>query len=96
MLYFGQAPEAPIDNRSLFERLEENRMKKQVGVGGGLGVRVQEVVGIVEVVGNKTNIKGFQWSQEEHEEEYAFKNNLFNRGLEEDESQFLDAVDDAK
>ena len=60
MLYFGQAPEAPIDNRSLFERLEENRMKKQVGVGGGLGVRVQEVVGIVEVVGNKTNIKGFQ------------------------------------
>ena len=30
------------------------------------------------------------------QEEHAFKNNTFNKALEEDEAQFLDAVDAAR
>ena len=30
------------------------------------------------------------------QEEHAFKNNTFNKGLEEDEAEFLDAVDAAR
>ena len=57
-----QAPEAPIDNRSLFEKLQEQK-----------------------------DIKEMKW-----QEEHAFKNNTFNKGLEEDEAEFLDAVDAAR
>ena len=57
-----QAPEAPIDNRSLFEKLQEQK-----------------------------DLKEMQW-----QEEHAFKNNTFNKALEEDEAQFLDAVDAAR
>merc|ERR1712083_214865 len=57
-----EAPEAPIDNRSLFEKLQEQK-----------------------------DLKEMQW-QEEHD----FKNNTFNKALEEDEAQFLDAVDAAR
>ena len=57
-----QAPEVPIDNRSLFEKLQEQK-----------------------------DLKEMQW-----QEEHAFKNNTFNKALEEDEAQFLDAVDAAR
>merc|ERR1712130_162208 len=57
-----EAPEAPIDNRSLFEKLQEQK-----------------------------DLKEMQW-----QEEHAFKNNTFNKALEEDEAQFLDAVDAAR
>ena len=36
-------------------------------------------------------MKEMQW-----QEEHAFKNNTFNKALEEDEAQFLDAVDAAR
>ena len=32
----------------------------------------------------------------EWQEEHAFKNNTFNKALEEDEAEFLDAVDNAR
>merc|ERR1712098_213358 len=54
------APEEPVDSRSLFERLEEQRVKKQ----------------------------------EEWDEEHKFKNQF--RGLDDDEVDFLDRVDDVR
>jgi len=54
------APEEPVDNRSLFERLEEQRVKKQ----------------------------------EEWDEEHKFKNQF--RGLDDDEVDFLDKIDDVR
>lgn len=53
-----EAPEAPVDNRSLFERLEEQKLKKQ----------------------------------EEIDEQFALKNQV--KGLDEDETEFLDFVAD--
>ena len=52
------APEEPVDNRSLWERLEEQKQKKQM-----------------------------DW-----DEEHKFKNQF--RGLNDDEVDFLDKVDD--
>merc|ERR1711909_163321 len=54
------APEEPVDSRSLFERLEEQRVKKQ----------------------------------DEWDEEHKFKNQF--RGLDDEEVDFLDRVDDVR
>ena len=54
------APEEPIDNRSLWERLEEQKQKKQM-----------------------------DW-----DEEHKFKNQF--RGLNDDEVDFLDKIDDIR
>jgi len=55
-----EAPEEPQDHRSLFERLEEQRVKKQ----------------------------------EEYDEAHQFKNQF--RGLDDDEVDFLDKIDDIR
>eukprot|EP00092_Neocalanus_flemingeri_P027292 GFUD01029598.1.p1 GENE.GFUD01029598.1~~GFUD01029598.1.p1 ORF type:complete len:208 (-),score=87.65 GFUD01029598.1:90-713(-) len=54
------APDEPVDNRSLFERLDEQRQKKQ----------------------------------DDWDEEHKFKNQF--RGLDDDEVDFLDRVDDVR